>query len=81
MAFPSRSGVELKKEIVTHSSILAWKIPRIEEPGRLQSIEWQTDILGMLTYTDTHTEILEQCIFSIKKLMTKKANDIMMLAH
>ena len=66
--------------MATHSSILAWKIPRIEEPGRLQSIE-RPNILGMLTYTDTHTEILEQCIFSIKKLMTKKANDIMMLAH
>ena len=27
----------LKKEIATHSSILAWKIPGTEEPGRLQS--------------------------------------------
>ena len=25
----------LEKEMVTHSSILAWKIPRTEEPGRL----------------------------------------------
>ena len=29
----------LEKEMETHSSILAWKIPRIEEPGRLQSME------------------------------------------
>jgi len=28
----------LKKEIVTHSSTLAWKIPWAEEPGRLQSM-------------------------------------------
>ena len=28
----------LKKEMATHSSTLAWKIPWIEEPGRLQSI-------------------------------------------
>ena len=28
----------LEKEIVTHSSILAWKIPWMEEPGRLQSM-------------------------------------------
>ena len=28
----------LKKEMVTHSSTLAWKIPRTEEPGRLQSM-------------------------------------------
>ena len=27
----------LEKEMVTHSSILAWRIPRMEEPGRLQS--------------------------------------------
>ena len=25
----------LEKELATHSSILAWKIPRTEEPGRL----------------------------------------------
>ena len=25
----------LEKEIATHSSPLAWKIPRMEEPGRL----------------------------------------------
>ena len=28
----------LEKEMATHSSTLAWKIPRTEEPGRLQSI-------------------------------------------
>ena len=28
---------DLEKEMATHSSILAWKIPRMEEPGRLQS--------------------------------------------
>ena len=28
----------LEKEMVTHSSILAWKIPRTEEPGRLQAM-------------------------------------------
>ena len=28
----------LKEGMATHSSILAWKIPRTEEPGRLQSI-------------------------------------------
>ena len=28
----------LEEEIATHSSILAWRIPWIEEPGRLQSI-------------------------------------------
>ena len=28
----------LEKEIATHSSNLAWKIPWTEEPGRLQSL-------------------------------------------
>ena len=28
----------LEKEIATHSSILAWKIPWTEEPGGLQSL-------------------------------------------
>ena len=28
----------LEKEMVTHSSILAWRIPQTEEPGGLQSI-------------------------------------------
>ena len=28
----------LEKDMATHSSVLAWKIPWMEEPGRLQSI-------------------------------------------
>ena len=28
----------LEKEMATHSSILAWKIPWMEEPGRLPSM-------------------------------------------
>ena len=28
----------LEKEMATHSSVLAWRIPWIEEPGRLQSM-------------------------------------------
>ena len=29
---------DLEKEMATHSSILAWKIPWTEKPGRLQSM-------------------------------------------
>ena len=32
----------LEKEMATHSSILAWEIPRTEEPGGLQSMELQS---------------------------------------
>ena len=31
----------LEEEMATHSSILAWRIPWTEEPGRLESIELQ----------------------------------------
>ena len=31
----------LEKEMATHSSIPAWRIPWIEEPGGLQSMESQ----------------------------------------
>ena len=31
----------LEEGIATHSSISAWRIPRTEEPGRLQSIGLQ----------------------------------------
>ena len=32
----------LEKEMVTHSSVLAWKIPWTEEPGGLQSMGSQS---------------------------------------
>ena len=31
----------LEKEMATHSSTLAWKIPWMEEPGRVQSMGLQ----------------------------------------
>ena len=31
----------VEKGMATHSSILAWRIPWIEEPGELQSVESQ----------------------------------------
>ena len=31
----------LEKEMATHSSIIAWKITWMEEPGRLQSMQLQ----------------------------------------
>ena len=32
----------LEKEMATHSSTLAWKIPWMEEPGKLQSMGSQS---------------------------------------
>ena len=34
-------GRSLEKGMATHSSVLAWRIPWTEEPGRLQSMESQ----------------------------------------
>jgi len=34
----------LEKEMATHSSILAWRIPRTEVPGGLQSMGSQSQI-------------------------------------
>ena len=31
----------LEEGMATHSSILAWRIPRTEEAGGLQSVGWQ----------------------------------------
>ena len=35
-------GKVLWRALAAHSSVLAWKTPRSEEPGRLQSIGSQT---------------------------------------
>ena len=43
----------LEKEMATHSSILAWRIPCTEEPGGLQSMELQK--VGHDRATNTHT--------------------------
>ena len=38
MGSSPESGRSLEKEMATYSKIVAWKIPRIEEPGGLQSM-------------------------------------------
>ena len=43
----------MKKRMVTHSSVPAWRIPWTEEPGRLQSMGCkEVDITERLTDTD-----------------------------
>ena len=41
LGLTSGSGRSPGKETATHSSILAWEIPRTEEPGGLQSMGLQ----------------------------------------
>ena len=54
----------LEKGIVTHSSILAWRIPWTEEPGGIQSMGSQR--LDTTEYT---------CIWNVRKLITQKQKD------
>ena len=50
----------LEKEIATHSSILHWRIPWTEEPGRLQSTGLQrTDTTEWLTLSVSHPTFLD----------------------
>ena len=48
-----------EKDMATHSSILVWRVPWTEEPGRMQSIALQgvghnwSNLTHMQTYTDT----------------------------
>ena len=42
----------MEKEVATHSSVLPWKIPWTDEPGRLQSMEQQSQ-----TQLSEHTHI------------------------
>ena len=41
----------LEKEMATHSSIVAWEIPLMVEPGRLQSMGSQSDMTEQLHFT------------------------------
>ena len=49
----------LEKEMATHSSTLAWKIPRTEEPGRPQSLGSQR--VGH-DFTFTFFHFLHHCL-------------------
>ena len=45
----------LEDEMTTHSSNLAWRLPRAEESGRLQSMGSQRIGHDWVTHTHTHT--------------------------
>ena len=61
----------LEKELATHSSILAWKIPWTEEPGRLQSMWLQRVRHDWATNTHTwYSSILTNTIITKVDLVT-----------
>ena len=64
----------LEKEMATHSSILAWEIPRTEQPGGLQSKGWQRvghdwltlincDLISHPSWTYSYNEWWQQLLF------------------
>ena len=60
----------LEKEMATHSSVLAWRIPWTEEPGRLQSTGLQRvghDCVtnsSLCSYTVSSVQLLRRGIIS-----------------
>ena len=50
----------LEKGMATHSSILAWRIPWIEEPGRLESMGLQREGQNWVTNTLNFFDNLER---------------------
>ena len=51
----------LEEEMATHSSILVWKIPWMEEPDRLQSMKSESDTterLHFFHFPDLHHRFL-----------------------
>ena len=61
----------LEEGMATHSNILAWRIPRTEEPGGLQSIGLQRGRRSWSDWACTHAFVL---ITSIKILLSIKLN-------
>ena len=58
----------LEKRMATHSSILAWRIPWTEEPGRLQSMGSQSR-----TLSDFHSlSGGADCLLGIHKTETER---------
>ena len=56
----------LEKGMATHSSILAWRIPWTEEPGRLQSMESQvSDTTEQLNLPAYQTDWFECLLFIV----------------
>ena len=64
----------LEKRVATHSSILAWRIPWTEKPGRLYSMESQRVRHDWVTNTHTHTHTHTHR--HLKKKQQKQSNPV-----
>ena len=54
----------LEKEMATHSSLLVWKIPWTEKPGRLQSmvLQSQTWLRDCARMQENYWNVMEHCL-------------------
>ena len=73
--------LSLEKEMATHSSILAWRIPWTEEPGKLQSTgsqrvaqEWATSLSLSMAFTSFWWSVLGNCKLILIIIYKKKSN-------
>ena len=55
--------------MATHSSTLAWRIPRIEEPGRLQSMGLQRDRQTRRKWLSVHASAHDKDEQSLEKML------------
>ena len=65
-------GDPLEKEMATHSSILAWRIPWTEEPGGLQFTGLQKSWTGLSDLTTGQANPLESLTPGLKHYSRKK---------
>ena len=61
----------LEKEVATHSSIPAWRIPWAEEPGRLHTVHGVAK-----SWTQQHTRKVKNKIFFLMAVVWNKAKTV-----
>ena len=54
----------LEKEMATHSSILAWEIPRTEKSGRLQSMGLQESGHDLVSKPPPYSKVIQLFIYT-----------------
>ena len=64
LVFKEYPWLHVEKGMATHSSILPWRIPWTEEPGRLQSMGSQRVRHGWVTNTQTFSLLAECAVFT-----------------
>ena len=67
----------LEEEMATHSNTLAWKIPRMEEPGKLQSMGSQRVRHDWVTHWETvkDKEVYQTAVHGIAKNWTQLSDE------